>query len=103
MASRRIRHAAPGRNSEAGAALLTVLLLVAILAVIAAIALDRLILASRMTRNIVSADQGRAYLIAAEQIAGTRIEDLLAARADRTTLTGDWLGTPQSWRCRAAR
>ncbi len=95
MASRRSRQAMPARDSEAGAALLTVLLLVAILAVIAAIALDRLILAGRMTRNIVSADQGRAYLIAAEQIAGTRIEDLLASRADRTTLTGDWLGTPQ--------
>lgn len=89
MASRK------GHEGEAGAALLTVLLLVAILAVIAAIALDRLILASRMTRNIVSADQGRAYLIAAEQIAGTRIDDLLAARSDRTTLVGDWLGTPQ--------
>jgi len=95
MASRRDRPATPAPESEAGAALLTVLLLVAILAVIAAIALDRLVLASRMTRNIVSTDQGRAYLIAAEQIAGTRIEDLLAARADRTTLAGNWLGTPQ--------
>ncbi|MBO9575219.1 MAG: type II secretion system minor pseudopilin GspK [Sphingobium sp.] len=83
------------RESEVGAALLTVLLLVAILAVIAAIALERLTLASRMTRNIVSSDQGRAYLLAAEQIAGRRIEDMLAQRADRTTLAGDWLGTPQ--------
>jgi general secretion pathway protein K len=85
--------ALPG--TERGAALLTVLLLVAILAVIAAVALDRLVLAGRMTRNLVSADQGRAYLMAAEQIAGTRIETLLSARADRTTLEGDWLGTPQ--------
>ncbi len=85
----------PARAGEAGAALLTVLLLVAILAVIAAVALDRLVLASRMTRNIVSGDQGRAYLLAAEQIAATRIADLLARQADRTTLAGDWLGTPQ--------
>jgi general secretion pathway protein K len=49
-----------------------------------------------MTRNIVSADQGKAYLIAAEQIGGTRIDDLVAARADRTTLAGNWLGTPQT-------
>ncbi|MBO9580239.1 MAG: type II secretion system minor pseudopilin GspK [Sphingobium sp.] len=85
----------PIGDSEAGAALLTVLLLVAILAVIAAVALDRLVLASRMTRNLVSADQGRAYLIAAEQVAATRIETLLSAHADRTTLEGGWLGTPQ--------
>ena len=81
---------------ERGAALLTVLLLVAILAVVAAVALDRLVLASRMTRSVVSSDQGRAYLIAAEQIAATRIEDLNAADADRTTLQGNWLGVPQT-------
>jgi len=86
------RTAPPG---ESGAALMTVLLLVAILSVIAAIALERLTLASRMTRNIVSADQGRAYLLAAEQIASLRIADLVAARADRTTLEGGWLGVPQ--------
>lgn len=83
------------RKGEAGAALLTVLLLVAILAVIAAIALERLTLASRMTRNIVASDQGRAYLLAAEQIAAKRIEDMLARRSDRTTLAGNWLGSPQ--------
>lgn len=87
---------APDRGDENGAALLTVLLLVAILAVIAAVALERLTLASRMTRNIVSADQGRAYLLAAEQIAGTRLGDLLAAHADRTTLAGNWLGNVQT-------
>jgi general secretion pathway protein K len=89
------RNPAVQRSSESGAALLTVLLLVAILAVIAAIALERLTLASRMTRNIVSTDQGRAYLLSAEQVAATRIEDLLARQSDRTTLAGDWLGTPQ--------
>jgi general secretion pathway protein K len=84
------------RRAETGAALLTVLLLVAILAVIAALALERLTLASRMTRNIVSADQGRAYMLAAEQIAATRIADLLAVNKDRTTLAGDWVGVPQT-------
>lgn len=82
-------------SSQSGAALLTVLLLVAILSVIAAVALERLTLASRMTRNIVSADQGRAFLLTAEQIAALKIGDLVAQSADRTTLAGDWLGTPQ--------
>jgi general secretion pathway protein K len=81
---------------ERGAALLTVLLLVAILSVIAAVALERLTLASRMTRNIVSADQGRAYLLAAEQIAAQRLGDLIQQRPDRTTLAGGWLGTRQT-------
>lgn len=80
---------------ERGAALLTVLLLVAILSVITAIALERLTLSSRMTRNLVSADQGRAYLLAAEQAAAVQLGDLVAGRADRTTLAGGWLGTPQ--------
>lgn len=86
---------APGRPSETGAALLTVLLLIAILSVITAVALERLTIASRMTRNIVSADQGRAYLFTAEQLAATRIGDLVALRPDRTTLQGGWLGSDQ--------
>lgn len=80
---------------ERGAALLTVLLLVAILSVITAVALQRLTLSSRMTRNLVSADQGRAYLLAAEQAAGIQLGDLIKSRPDRTTLEGGWLGTPQ--------
>src|SRR5689334_13085144 len=83
------------RPSERGAALLTVLLLVAILSVVTAIALERLTIASRMTRNTVSADQGRAYLLSAEQMAATRIADLVALRPDRTTLEGGWLGQDQ--------
>jgi general secretion pathway protein K len=84
------------RVSEEGAALLTVLLLVAILSVVTAVALERLTLASRMTRNIVSADQGRAYLLTAEQMAATRIGDLVKLRPDRTTLEGGWLGRDQA-------
>lgn len=84
-----------GRPAETGAALMTVLLLIAILSVVAAVALERLTIASRMTRNIVSADQGRAYLLTAERMAGTRIADLLALRPDRTTLEGGWLGREQ--------
>lgn len=86
----------PSRTaSERGAALLTVLLLVAILSVVTAVALERLTIASRMTRNIVSADQGRAYMLTAERMAMTRIDDLLQLRPDRTTLEGGWLGRDQ--------
>jgi len=74
---------------------MTVLLLIAILSVVAAVALERLTVATRMTRNIVSADQGRAYLLTAERMAATRIADLLALRPDRTTLEGGWMGSEQ--------
>ncbi len=80
---------------ERGAALLTVLLLVAILSVVMAVVLERLTIASRMTRNIVSADQGRAYLLSAEHLAATRIGDILRLQPDRTTLAGGWLGQDQ--------
>ena len=82
--------------SEHGAALLTVLLLVAILSVVTAVALDRLTLASRMTRNIVSADQGRAYLLTGEQMVANLVTDLVSVNPDRTTLQGDWLGRDQT-------
>lgn len=87
--------AEPIRPEEQGAALLTVLLLVAILSVVTAVALERLTIASRMTRNIVSSDQGRAYLLTAERMAAMRIGDLLKLRPDRTTLEGGWLGRDQ--------
>lgn len=82
--------------NEEGAALLTVLLLVAILSVVTAVALDRLTVASSMTRNVVSADQGRAYLLTGEQMVANVITDIVAINPDRTTLRGDWLGTDQT-------
>ncbi len=84
------------KPGEQGAALLTVLLLVAILSVVTAVALDRLTLASRMTRNIVAADQGRAYMLTAEQMVATLITDIAAVQPDRTTLQGGWLGRDQT-------
>ena len=62
---------------ERGAALLTVLLLVAVMAVIAATALDRLTLATRIAGSAATVDQGRAYSFAAEQIALRRVADLV--------------------------
>lgn len=81
-----------GREKERGAALLSVLLLVAVMAVIAATALDRLTLATRIAGSAATVDQGRAYTFAAEQIALRRVADLVGRDTTRLTLAGDWLG-----------
>jgi general secretion pathway protein K len=84
------------RPSERGAALLSVLLMVAVLAVIAATTLDRLTLSSKLAANGNALAQARMFTYAAEAIAAARIEDLLARDAAQTTLEGNWLGKPQS-------
>lgn len=84
------------REGESGVALLTVLLLVSVMAVVAAAALDRLTLATRLTGNVGALDQARAYADAAENIARFRISDMVAVQGGRTTLRGNWLGTPQA-------
>ena len=81
---------------ERGAALLTVLLLVAVMATVAATVLDRVGLATRLAGNARGAAQAQAWLGTAELIAMTRIEDLLAAQPKRVTLAGNWLGVPRS-------
>lgn len=83
-----------GRYSERGAALLTVLLLVAVIAVMAGTALERLRLSTRLAQNIVSIDQARAYALAGEALALSRISNLLSQNHDRTTLAGGWSGRP---------
>src|SRR3546814_13410915 len=75
---------------ERGAALLTVLLLVAVMGVVAAAALERLAFATRMTGNAGAIDQARAYADAGVAIARLRIGDLLAARPGRTKPQGRW-------------
>ena len=73
-------------KGERGAALLTVLLLVAVMAVIAATALDRLTLATRIAGSASTVDQGRAYAFAAEQIALRRVSSLVSRDPTRLTL-----------------
>lgn len=82
---------AHGNESERGAALLTVLLLVAIMAVIAATALDRLQLSTRLAANGAAITQARYYAYAAETIAMSRLEDLIAREPEQLTLAGGWL------------
>ena len=81
-------------HSETGAALLTVLLLVAVIGALAAVSLEKLKIATRLATNMVAADQSRAYAFAAESIATYRIADLVARDRERTTLDGDWQGRP---------
>lgn len=84
------------RGRERGAALLTVLMLVAIIAVITAVALERLTLSTRMAQNGVAADQGRALLLAGEVLAAYRLADLVNADPGKTTLAGGWLNREQA-------
>ncbi|WP_169924220.1 MULTISPECIES: type II secretion system minor pseudopilin GspK [Sphingomonas] len=82
------------RNGERGAALLTVLLLVAVIAVMAATALEKVRLATRLAANAVAMDQARGYAYAAEALATMRTTALLRRAGDRVALTGGWSGRP---------
>lgn len=79
---------------ERGAALLTVLLLVAVIAVLAGTALEKLRLATRVGGNAVALDQAHAYAYAAETLALTRVSDLLQQAGTRVTLAGGWSDRP---------
>lgn len=80
------------QSGERGAALLSVLLLVAVMAVIAATALDRLTVATRIASSAATVDQGRAFAMAAEQITLRRIANLKSREPGKLSLSGDWLG-----------
>src|SRR3546814_2614603 len=62
------------------------------MAVIAATALDRLTLATRIAGSAATVDQGRAYAFAAEHIALRRVADLVGRDPAKLTLAGNWLG-----------
>ena len=69
---------------DRGAALLTVLLLVALMAVMAATMLDRLNLATRMAANGQAMGQARLYILSAENIVASRLGALVSADRSRT-------------------
>jgi general secretion pathway protein K len=85
------------RKSEEGAALLTVLLLVAVMAVLAAAALERLKFGTRLAANGAAIEQARAYAMAAETVARYRIGDLIQRDGAKTTLEGDWASRPTNF------
>lgn len=80
------------KSSEQGAALLSVLLLVAVLGAIAAASFDRLRLATNLEANAAGLEQARSFAYAGEALATTRIDDLMMRDPGRTTLAGDWNG-----------
>ncbi len=81
-----------GRNSERGAALLTVLLLVAVMAVIASMMLNRLSLATSLAANGQSLSQARLYSAAAENLAISQVKRLVDTDPARTTNQTGWVG-----------
>ncbi|MFM9828755.1 MAG: type II secretion system minor pseudopilin GspK [Sphingomonas sp.] len=82
------------RDAETGAALLTVLLIVAVVSIVAANALEKMRLANRLGSNAIALEQARGYAMAAETLATTRIDGLLKRDGARVTLAGGWSGTP---------
>jgi general secretion pathway protein K len=82
----------PVPKRERGAALLTVLLLVAVMAALAATALERLRLSMALAGNSAALDQARAYAVGVESLMTLTIDDLIARSPERTTLAGGWNG-----------
>jgi len=82
------------RPRERGAALLTVLMLVAVIAVMAGAGLEKLRLSTRLAGNAAAVEQARAYAVAAEALAMVRVGDLLTSGNQRVTLMGNWSNRP---------
>jgi general secretion pathway protein K len=82
----------PGQR---GAALLAVLLLVAVMAALSVLALEKLRLSTRLSANGAALDQARAFALGAEAVVASRITDLNAREHDRTSLAGNWQGQMQ--------
>ena len=80
------------REDEKGAALLTVMLMVAVISVIAVGVLDDIRFGVRRTLNARIASQAQWYALGAEQLARTRIVQLMDRQPDKTTLEGGWNG-----------
>lgn len=80
------------RESERGAALLTVMLMVAVISVIAVGVLDDIRFGVRRTLNARVANQAHWYALGAEQLARTRIAQVMDRDPGKTTLEGGWNG-----------
>lgn len=81
------------RPRQSGAALLTVLLLVAVMSVLLVAVMDDIRFGLRRTGNAAALAQAQWYALGSEELARTRIHQL--DRGDgRTTLEGGWNGRP---------
>ena len=84
----------PIPRDERGAALLTVLLLVALMAVVSAVAVERLTLATRLAASSEGIAQARHFQLAAEALAIRRIDTLITASDTQVTAAGGWIDMP---------
>jgi len=80
------------RQGETGTALLSVLLLVAVIAAMTVGVLDRMNMTTRVVANMRGVTQARYYAQGAEAFAASQISRLLARDPGRTTLAGGWNG-----------
>lgn len=81
-----------GRTSREGMALLTVLLLVAVMAAVAVVLLDDVRFSVRRTTNADVQAQAQWYAAGAESLARRQIADLIKADPLRTPLEPRWNG-----------
>lgn len=81
---------------ERGAALLTILLLVAVMAVVSANAIERLTLSTRLAHSSGAIEQARHFQLAAEALALRRIDRVIAGSDSQVTLEGNWLDSPMT-------
>jgi len=82
------------RANERGAALLTVLLLVAVVGAMAAATMEKLTLATRQASNANAMEQANAWSRAAATMALVRIEAVLGQNPLRVSLAGGWSDYP---------
>lgn len=75
---------------DAGAALLVVLLLVAVMSTVAVAVLDSIRFATRRGANVAARDQAVWYLLGAEQLATQVLRQSWSLDNDRTTLNEPW-------------
>src|SRR5215218_8585273 len=84
------------KAGEKGAALLAVLMLVALIAALAAIGLERLALATRLAGNARAIDQARGYALGAEGLATLIVDRLSAREKGEASLPAGWTGEERS-------
>src|SRR5690606_22381808 len=81
-----------GARDRRGMALLTVLLLVAVMAALCVVLLDDVRFSVRRTTNAETQAQAQAYAAGAEALARRRLSDLVRADPARTPLQPQWNG-----------
>lgn len=84
-------------DREKGAALLTVLLLVAVVGAVAATMLGKMRIQTALAMNSQAAAQARAFALGLESLVTLTIDDLTASSRNRTTLQGGWNGAARRY------